>query len=659
MRPVTRDREEFMAQESSSAPPAEPRSDRTAWIALMFGVWIVGGLVFVVWADTQGLASDFFATPYHIPFYLGLLALAIYCVASVLRARRRGLSWRSALPRGYGGLAMGLLAVAAGFILDLGWREGVGIAPNVETGLAPSRIVIVLGLLLIASAPLRAALVLGGDRVPRIAVIVSSALTLAVLTLPGGYHPATNPWLEHPPEEVIDNGELWLMTADGSLQTRLIEAEADSNVSYANWAPDGSRIGYTKFHLVGDNFETADGAIWSVAPDGSARTELLSGEGLFWLPRWSPDGQWLVFTREARGGPWGAAAPVGPGPAGPQGGGVLGPLSIPLPHADIWRVSADGGGSPVKLTDSAGDDRAPVYSPDGSRILFDSTRDGNTEIYVMNADGSKQRRLTVDDGEDWGATWSPDGSQIAFNSDRTGAMEIYLMDADGTGVTRLTTDETWDTSPSWSPEGSRIAYTRNDQFGAGQIWSMKKDGTDQRNLSRSPNTADQLWTGGWGADGRIVFGRGLPGPPDASPIVRNDLGAAAMLITAAVLAVVVVLLVATSAPFGTFTLVLTLAAVIIAIPTEAWRFVPMGLATGLAVDVAAWRSPTAWRGRAAGATTGAVFVLATGATVLATNGLFWTPTLLLGVALAAGAAGWVIGGLRAAPTSESGGLDGP
>jgi Tol biopolymer transport system component len=651
--------DEPTVKEPSSAPPAKPSPDRTAWVAVLFGVWIVGGLVFVVWADGQGLATDMFATPYHIPFYLGLLALAIYSAVGAVRVRRRGLSWRSAWPTGYGGLGAGVVLVAAGFILDLGWRQGVGIEPDVETGLAPSRLVLVFGLLLIASAPLRAALVLGGGRVPRMAVIISSALALTVLTLPGGYHPATSPWLEQPPDETSDNGELWLMNGDGSLQTRLIEAEADSFVGYASWAPDGSRIGYSKFHVVGDNIESAEAAIWSVAADGTAPTELLSGEEMFWLPRWSPDGQWLVFTREAKGGPWGAAGPVGPGPgAGPQGGGVQGPLSIPLPHADIWRVSANAEGSPVKMTDSAGDDRAPVYSPDGSRILFDSTRDGNTEIYIMNADGSNQRRLTDDDGEDWGASWSPDGSQIAFNSDRTGAMEIYLMAADGTGVTRLTTDELSDASPSWSPDGSRIAYIRNDRLGAGQVWSMNPDGTDQRNLSRSPAVADQVWTGGWGANGRIVFSRAFPGPPDTSALVREDLGAAAMLITAALLAAVVALLVATSVTFGSITLALTVATAIIAIPTEAWRLVPVGLATGFAVDVAAWRSPSAWRSRAATATAGAGFVLATGAAVLATSGLAWTPTLLLGVAVAAGAVGWGIGGLRSAPTSEPGGLDG-
>lgn len=131
-----------------------------------------------------------------------------------------------------------------------------------------------------------------------------------------------------------------------------------------------------------------------------------------------------------------------------------------------------------------------------------------------------------------------------------------------------------------------------------------------------------------------------------------------MLISATVLAMVVALLVATSAPFGSIALALTLATAIIAIPTEAWRLVPVGLATGLAVDIAAWRSPAAWRGRAAAAIAGAGFVLATAAAVLATSGLAWTPTLLLGVALAAGAIGWGIGGLRLGPTSESGGRDG-
>jgi hypothetical protein len=148
----------------------------------------------------------------------------------------------------------------------------------------------------------------------------------------------------------------------------------------------------------------------------------------------------------------------------------------------------------------------------------------------------------------------------------------------------------------------------------------------------------------------------LPPLADASPLARNDLGAAAMLLTAAALAAIVVLVARIRPRFGAFTLVLTLAAVLTAIPTEAWRFIPVGVVTGFVVDVAAWRSSPAWAGRVAGAMAGAGFVLASAATVLATTGLEWTPTLLLGVAMAAGAIGWGLGALGAAVSQpESGG----
>ena len=75
-------------------------------------------------------------------------------------------------------------------------------------------------------------------------------------------------------------------------------------------------------------------------------------------------------------------------------------------------------------------------------------RDGNFEIYVMNADGSGQMRLTNSPGWDVGPSWSPSGTQIVFESDRDGDVRVYVMDADGTNVRRLTNEESW--CPVWT-----------------------------------------------------------------------------------------------------------------------------------------------------------------------------------------------------------------
>lgn len=110
----------------------------------------------------------------------------------------------------------------------------------------------------------------------------------------------------------------------------------------------------------------------------------------------------------------------------------------------------------------------------GSKIAFVSNRDGNAEIYVMDADGSNMRRLTHNPGYDGAPTWSPDGTRIAFASSRDGNADIYLMNADGSNVTRLTTDAANDGGPSWSPDGSMIAFDSN-RSGSSQVWRMNVD----------------------------------------------------------------------------------------------------------------------------------------------------------------------------------------
>lgn len=641
-----------MHAESSSAveraPGMRPDSVRRAsWIALGFGIWLIGGFFLVLWAIAQGQSPDVAASPFHIPVYAGVVTLAAFTAVTVTRSLRRGEGWRGALP-GHAATIIGAAVLVAGLVLDVGWREGVGIGQGAEGNLAPSRIVLGIGLFLVAAAPLLASRSAGGGAVPAVAVIGSAGLAMGLLSWPGGFHPAASPWLAQAPDEPGQLSELWVMDADGSHQTRLVEAAPGESLGYASWTADGSRIAYTRFVFNDeDSLEAGEAAIWSTGPDGTDRHADLRGSDWNWIPRWSPDGAWIAFTREAPGGPWMQAGPAGPAPGGgPQG--AQGPLSVPLPQADIWRV-ATAGGDPERLTDSPGDDRAPVYSPDGTRIVFDSTRDGNTEIYVMDADGSNQRRVTDDPGEDWGASWSPDGQQIAFNSSRGGGdLDIYVMAADGSDVRRLTIGVTPNVAPSWSPDGQKLAYTARDAQLNGQIKVIDVAGGTPRDLSRDAAVADELWTGGWGPDGRIVFDRITNPASEETGIIHENLAAASLLITAALVAVVLVLLSGTRLPFGSMTAAGLIGFALASAPAQEWRFVPVGIAVGLVADVLAWRADAGWRARLVGATAAAGVVLGSGLVILLTGRLAWTPTLLIGVAVAAAAAGWAIGAVAAA-----------
>ena len=112
------------------------------------------------------------------------------------------------------------------------------------------------------------------------------------------------------------------------------------------------------------------------------------------------------------------------------------------------------------------------------KVVFVSERDGNQEIYVMNADGSDQTRLTDNQAIDTQPSWSPDGSQIAFSSDREGDWDIYKMSADGSSVVQLTDDPEDDAGPTWSPDGRRIAFGTS-RDGGQSIYVMDADGSNQ------------------------------------------------------------------------------------------------------------------------------------------------------------------------------------
>jgi Tol biopolymer transport system component len=160
-------------------------------------------------------------------------------------------------------------------------------------------------------------------------------------------------------------------------------------------------------------------------------------------------------------------------------------------------------------TDGSGARKLPhfplnaVWSPDGRQIAFvNNVSTGlpgpgaagskdDSEIYVMNADGSGTRRLTHNVGYDGEPAWSPDGRKIAFQSkrgfvvgQRMGIGEIYVMNADGSGKRNLTRNPAQDGRPSWSPDGRRIAFVSNRDGRRLEAHVMNADGSGQRSLTQ-------------------------------------------------------------------------------------------------------------------------------------------------------------------------------
>ena len=139
------------------------------------------------------------------------------------------------------------------------------------------------------------------------------------------------------------------------------------------------------------------------------------------------------------------------------------------------------------------------------RIAFASDRDGDFEIYMINADGTSLVRLTESKGTDYPSSWSPDGRKLAFVSDRNGSYNIYVMSVDGSEPTvQLTQGSEGIGSLNWSPDGRRIAFS-SARDGNGEIYVVDPDG---RNLVRLTNSDAHEYTPSWSPDGQqIVFAR--------------------------------------------------------------------------------------------------------------------------------------------------------
>ncbi|WP_405283117.1 hypothetical protein V3331_14930 [Gaopeijia maritima] len=350
---------------------------------------------------------------------------------------------------------------------------------------------------------------------PRLSALSTALITVAFSACGGGDAPdAESPDTSDAPASsamTIGAGEPFAADAREGHLVNLRQLTFEGENAEAYFSNDGTRLVYQRTPAEGgcDQIFTFDLA--------TGEQQLVStGTGRTTCSYFYPEGERVIFASTH------AESEMCPAPPDMSQGYVW----AVYPSYDLW-IADDDGGNLTQLTDTPGYDAEATLSPQGDRMIFTSTRDGDLDLYTMALDGSDVRRITDRVGYDGGAFYSPDGSKIVWRAHypeegpemddylrllgqgliRPSSLEVYVADADGSNVQQVTDNGAANFGPFFHPSGEKIIFSSNMDDPTGRNFDLYLINVDGTGLERITYTDDFDGFPMFSPDGRyLVWG---------------------------------------------------------------------------------------------------------------------------------------------------------
>ncbi len=250
---------------------------------------------------------------------------------------------------------------------------------------------------------------------------------------------------------------LYVIDTDG--QNEKLLAKAKQFCGSPSWSPDDRKIIFVK----NDDLTSYDNHIYTIDVNGGNELKLTNQENNF-SPKYLSDNT-IIFSS-----------------------------AVNYNWSGIYKMNIDGSNKQL-LTPANKSFSDPQISPDGSKISVTSNDQNGSQIFVMNVNGSGLKQLTFTVSPSWidisyprdgnyGPVWSPDSKRLAYVSYENGSPDIFVMNANGTGNKRLTDTPLRDESPAWTKDGNYILFSSNRNLNvSSEIYIMKPEGQLQTPLT--------------------------------------------------------------------------------------------------------------------------------------------------------------------------------